>query len=161
MSQFVTYIRLEPFVKQWLVHSYGEPVRFPPQGVENATIRRFTQKQPSGVSPIDVLGAADGDTPVCIPDSKAKDPAVYNYLGPSGRRAVQECVEDMFKLNLWTELNDLSDVGCTVMTAIYSWCEMHGISLDYADTIRQRYYRLRDGYLKRGVDLRRKRRMKG
>lgn len=156
MSQFVTYVKLEPFVKEWLVHSYGLPVRFPAQSVENATIRRFTQKQPQQAPP----PPGEDTTPICIPDSKAKPPIVYNHLSPMGQRAVVECIEDTFKLNLWAELNDLSDVGCKVMTAIYSWCEMHGISLDYADTIRQRYYRLRDSYLKHGVDLRRRRRMK-
>lgn len=154
MSQFVTYVKLEPFVKQWLVSSYGEPVSFPAQSIENATMRRFMQKQPSATPP----PHDDGDTAICIPDSKAKPPITYNYLGRYGQRAVAECIEDTFRLNLWAELNDLSDVGCSVMTAIYSWCEQHGISIDYADTIRQRYYRLRDSYLKHGIDLRRRRR---
>lgn len=154
MSKYVTYVHLEPFVRQWLTHSYGSPVAFPPQSVENSTIRRFTQKQPDAP-----LAHDEGDTAVCVPDSKAKDPAVFNYLGKHGRKAVEECIEDNFRLNMWHELNDLSDVGCSVMKAIYSWCEMHGISIDYADTIRQRYYRLRDAYARKGVDMRRRRRL--
>lgn len=154
MSQFITYIKLEPFIKQWLVHSFGNPVVFPVQSVENATIRRFTQKQPLSAP----LPPDDDDVAVCIPDSKAKDPMTYNYLGPRGRKAVAECIDDMFRLNMWSELNDLSDVGCTVMSAIYSWCEMHGISVDYAWTIRQRYYRMREAYRRKGVDLMRKKR---
>ena len=43
-----------------------------------------------------------------------------------------------------------------MMTAIYAWCEKHGIDIDYADTIRQRYYRIRDQYTKKGIDLMKK-----
>lgn len=154
MSKYVTYIHLKPFVRQWLVHSYGEPVAFPAQSIENSTIRRFTQVRPEAAPAHD----AD-DVAVRVPDSKAKDPALYNYLGLHGRQAVEECIEDNFQRNLWCELNDLSDVGCSVMKAIYSWCEMHGISIDYAYTIRQRYYRLRDSYSRKGVDMRKRRRI--
>lgn len=153
MSKFVVYVHVEPFVKQWLIHSYGNPVVFPPQSVENSTIRRFSRKQPDDVP----IFRAD-DVAIAVPDSKAKAASVYNYLGLHGQRAVRECIEDNFKLCMWRELNDLSDVGCTIMTAIYSWCEMHGISIDYADTIRQRYYRLRNSYVERGVDMRKSKR---
>lgn len=123
--------------------------------IENSTIRRFTQKQPNAIP----LPAGQDEVAIAIPDSKAKDPIIYNYLSTYGKKAVAECINDTFRLNMWAELNDLSDVGCSVMTAIYSWCEMHGISVDYAWTIRQRYYRMRDSYLKKGIDLRRKKRV--
>ena len=152
MSNFVVYLHLEPFVKQWLIHSYGDPVRFPAQSVENSTIRRFTVKQPDVIVPHE-----ESDVAICIPDSKSKDPMIYNHLLTHGKKAVVECIEDNFKLNMWRELNDLSDVGCKIMTAIYSWCEIHGIEIEYADTIRQRYYRIRDSYNKKGIDMRKHR----
>lgn len=155
MSKFVVYIEVEPFIKEWLIHSFGNPVVFPPQSIENSTIRRFTQKQPGSVPE----PQKDNEVAIAIPGSKAKDPMFYNYLGKHGKKAVAECINDTFKMNMWAELNDLSDVGCSVMKAIYSWCEMHGINIDYAWTIRQRYYRLRDAYLKKGIDLRRKKRI--
>lgn len=155
MSKFVLYIKVEPFIKQWLIHSFGNPVVFPAQSIENSTIRRFTQKQPNDVpTPV-----GEDDVAIAIPDSKAKDPIIYNYLSAHGKKAVVECINDTFRMNMWAELNDLSDVGCSVMTAIYTWCEMHGINIDYAWTIRQRYYRMRDSYFKKGIDLRRKKRV--
>lgn len=47
-----------------------------------------------------------------------------------------------------------------MMTAIYAWCEKHGIDIDYADTIRQRYYRIREQYAKKGIDLMKKKKSK-
>lgn len=157
MSKFVVYLKVKPFVRQWLENAYGSPVTFPPQSVENATIRRFTAKQPGNYLP---SHCAD-DVAIAIPDSKAKDPLVYNYLGERGKGAVIECIEDNFNRNMWSELNDLSDVGCSVMSAIYAWCENHGIDIDYGYTIRQRYYRIRDAYRKKNVDLRRRKHFSG
>lgn len=150
MSNFVVYVRFEPFVAQWLTHSYGSPVVFPAQSVENSVLRRFTQKQPGAVPaapPPDALA-------IVLPDSRAKDPAVYNHLGRHGQKAVVEIVEDNFRRALWNELHDLLRQRLKLMTAIYSWCELHGISIDYADTIRQRFYRIRDAYVKKGVEMR-------
>lgn len=45
MSHIVFYIKLEPYLKQWLHNSLGNPVVFPPQSNENAVIRRFLRKR--------------------------------------------------------------------------------------------------------------------
>ena len=152
MSKFVVYLKLQPFVAQWLHHHYGNPVQFQPKSVENSTILQFTQKLPEGRQPDT---AADGLTAVCIPDNEKKDPSVYNYLGPKGKEAVVDCIERTFKLMMWSELNDMSDVGCSVLGAIDAWCEMHGIDIEYDRTILMRYNRIRNSYVKKGVDLRR------
>lgn len=155
MSNFLVYIQLKPFIAQWLHHHYGNPVRFQPHSVENSTILQFTQKLPVGCHPDT---AADGLTAVCIPDNEKKDPATYNYLGKKGKEAVVDCIERTFKLMMWNELNDMSDIGCSVLNAIDAWCEQHGIDIEYDRTILQRYNRLRQSYVKKGIDLRRKRR---
>ena len=153
MSKFVVYLKLQPFVAQWLHHHFGNPVKFQPQSVENSTILQFTQKLPEGRQPDT---AAEGLTAVCIPDNEKKDPATYNYLAPKGKEAVVDCIERTFKLMMWNELNDMSDVGCSVLGAIDAWCEMHGIDIDYDRTILMRYNRLRNSYVKKGIDLRRR-----
>lgn len=158
MSQFVVYIPLKPFISQWLKHHYGDPVKFQPKSVENSTILQFTQKLPEGSQP-DM--PADGLTAICIPDNEKKDPATYNYLGKKGKEAVEECIERTFKLMMWNELNDMSGIGCTILTAIDAWCEMHGIDVEYDRTILQRYCRIRNSYVKKGIDLRRKKRNYG
>lgn len=157
MSEFLAYIKVEPFVRQWLVNHFGDPVTFPPQSIENATIRTFLRKLPPDKIPEQMK---EGEVRIRIPDSKQKPVQTFNYLGPHAKMAVAECMEDTFKRNMWAELNDMHDCGCTVYTAICAWCENHGIDLDYSDTIRQRYYRMRDAYLRRGVDLRHKKRNK-
>ena len=149
MSRFVIYIKLETYLHQWLTHHLGNPVVFPAQSNENATIRRFLQKQPDGTRP---QLAKEGLTAICIPDSKAKDPSVFNYMGPSGKEAVVECIEDLFRRNLWHEMGDLAPSRRGVNGQIAAWCEMHGIGIDYIETVRQKYYRMRKAYAKKGLN---------
>lgn len=151
MSQFCIYVELRPFVSQFLRHSLGDPIEFPPQSVENSTIHHFIDRLPAGRVP-DTAGVEL--TAIAIPDSKTKPAATYNYMSPRGKEAVSQCCELLFNRCMWVELGDMSALGCKTMTAIYAWCEKHGVSIDYADTIRQRYYRMRESYTKRGIDLR-------
>lgn len=149
MSNFVIYIKLEKHLSQWLTHALGSPVCFPAQSNENAVIRRFLQKLPSEKRPELMV---DGLTAIYIPDSKAKPPAAYNYLGPRAKEAVIEAIEDLFRRNMWTELGDMSvDQSIGVNKMIAAWCEMHGIDDDYVETVRQKYYRMRNAYTKKGL----------
>ena len=148
---FVAYIYVKPFVAQWLRFHYGDPVRFPSQSVENACIRRFLSVQPSAVPP----RRQEGEVAIRLPDSKQKPVARYNYLGKSARAAVVECIEDTFRLQMWRDLNSVQAMGCTLLTAVRAWCENNGIGIEYDYTIKMRFQRMRNAYLKAGIDLRR------
>ncbi|HAT62281.1 MAG TPA: hypothetical protein DCS83_07000 [Prevotella sp.] len=157
MSKFYLYIPVQPFIKQWLVNHYGsEPIFFDPKSIENAVIKTFTIKRPKN---LDVEKQKSDEVSICIPDNSYKDPLVYNYMGPKGKKAVRECLDDIFKQNMWSELYSLINEGdemrhgCSVMSAIDGWCEAHGISIEYDTTIRQRFYRLRDQHKRHGINL--------
>jgi hypothetical protein len=150
MSNFCFYMKLEPYLAQWLVNRLGNPVRFPAQSNENAIIRRFVQRPPDGTAP-DLPG--DGLIAVAIPDSKAKDPQYYHYMGVKAKRALAEAINDLFTMCLWNDVRDLLDEGQNgVNTIIEAWCEMHGVTAD-SEAVRQRYYRLRRKYASQGVNL--------
>ena len=150
MSKYLIYVPLEPYQKQWLIHSFGDPVVFPDCSVENSTIRRLITKWPKEFQP---EPQGEKEVAICIPSSKAKDPSAFNFLSIHGKQAIAECVDDLFRICLWKELEDMSDTKCKRMTAIYAWCENHGIDLDYAETIRMRWYRMKAAYKRNGVDL--------
>lgn len=157
MSKFVIYLKVKPFIRQWLVNHYGNPVEFPAMSVENATIRRFLTKQPCGSIP--EMGDEESIA-ICIPDSKQKPVITYNYLGKHAKECVIECIEDTFKMQMWKDLNDLHDCGCSILKAIQAWCENNDISIDYDYTIKMRYQRMRNAYLKNNIDLRDKTRIR-
>lgn len=157
MSKFVVYLEVKPFIKQWLENHYGNPVIFPAMSAENATIRRFLTKLPDDKLPDK---QTEKSIAVCIPDSKQKPVITYNYLGKYAKEAVVECIEDTFKMQMWKDLNDLRDCGCSILKAIQAWCENNGISIEYDYTIKMRYQRMRNAYLKNNIDLRDKTRVR-
>lgn len=150
MSNFCIYLKLEKYLHQWLTSSLGHPVAFPSQSNENAVIRRFLQKNPKDQLPSLMK---EGLTSIVIPDSKAKDPSVFNYLGPHAQEAVIESIEDLFRRNMWAELGDMQDTTVGLNKMIAAWCEMHGIDDDYVETVRQKYYRIRKSYTTKGINL--------
>ena len=150
MSQFCIYIKLEKYLAEWLTHSLGNPVVFPTGSNENAVIRCFISKLPEGKSP-DV--ATEDTTAICIPDSKAKPASSYNYMGEKGKKAVHEAILDLFIRSLCNDLSRIENSNIGINTRIAAWCEMHGIGLDRIETVRQRYYRIRDAYSKKGINL--------
>ena len=150
MAQIVIYIKLEKYLAEWLTHSLGDPVKFPSQSNENAVIRAFIQRLPEDTKP---QTGGEGYTAIVIPESKAKPPEKWNYLGPKGQDAVREAIKDLFTQNLWADLSRLENTHIGVNTRIAAWCEMHGIGLDRVETVRQKYYRIREAYTKRGINL--------
>lgn len=166
MSKFVIYVPLKPFIAQWAVHHFGNPVVFPPQSVGNARIVAVLRKRPEGaapdIAPFGNCTSAQTPTAVAIPYSKQKDPESWNYVTPSGKRFIAEYIEALFKDCLYGEFKEMCGDGekAKLQTAAYAWCEMHGIQMDYADTIRMRFYRERERLLACGVDLRKRRRRK-
>ena len=151
MSQFLLYVPLEPFVKQWLVTAFGDPVEFPSQSSLNCIIRDCLIKRRADIPPVD---KQQGDVAIKIPTSRSKDPQVYNHMSKHGKECVCEGVEDLFKINMWTELSQrFIQRQVKQMTVVRAWCEEHGIDIDYADTIRQRYYRMQRQYENKGVKV--------
>ena len=50
-------------------------------------------------------------------------------------------------------LGDLNDMSCKKMSAFRSWCEQQGIDIEYAETIRMKWYRMRKAYQEKGINL--------
>lgn len=156
MSQITFYLKLKPFVRQWLEFHFGKPVKFPPKSVENSTIRLHVRELPKGMIP--EMQQPD-EVAICIPESKSKPPSRYFYLGPRAKIALVEVIEDNFRLCLWNELwvlyKDFKEQGVKIRmeSQVRAWCENHGISPDHCATIVQRFYRMKEGYKRKGIDL--------
>ncbi len=157
MSDFVIYLKLKPFLKQYLEYHFGNPVKFDDHSITNARIISVLQLRKKNSKP---ETASDDLTPVCIPYSKQKDPLSWNYVSEYGKKFIIEHIEAVFMDNLWNEMRQMCGEGSKLQSAAFAWCEMHGISIDYADTIRMKYYREKEKFVQHGIDLRNKKRRK-
>lgn len=151
MSKFCIYIKFEEYLREWLKHNYGEVVTFPFGSNENAIIRAFIQKLPKDRTP----ELNDGTkTAIAIPDSVAKPPEMFNYIGERGKKAIREAVKDLFIRALWADISQLEKTAVGLNSLIAAWCENNGIGIDRVNTVRQCYYRIRAAYAKNGINLR-------
>ena len=150
MSNIVFYIKLEPYLKKGRHKGLGIPVVVPTKSKEMPVFRGFFGNRPTEVRP---NLEEDNPTAILMPNSKEKPPQYYNYLGKKAKAAVKETIEDLFRANLWNEMSDLTRRECRLNKTIAAWCEMHGIDDDYSETVRQKYYRMRTSYSRRGIFL--------
>lgn len=151
MSQFLIYVPLEKHLSEWLTHHLGDPVAFPAYSNENAVIRAFLQKLPPGKEP----ELNDGTmTAIVIPDSSAKPPETYNYIGRKAKKAIREAIRDLFLRALWSDISPLEKSAVGLNALIAAWCESHGIGVDRIEAVRQCYYRVRQSYARKDINLR-------
>lgn len=148
MKGMLLYFRLDGYLREWLVHTFGSPVSFPARSYENAIIVRHLIKRPPGVLPLD--GAGSDTVPIVIPDNGRRPPEHYNHLSIYGQRLLHHAVLNLFTIDLWH--------GCAPLCGspglnegIYRWCDRHGIDFDHQEAVRQRFYRMRKEYRLRGI----------
>ena len=150
MDNFVIYLKVEPYLAQWLTKAFGSPVDLPRDTPECRLIKRFLDKTPLDIRPDTGEGT---NLAVLIPWSKEKDPRTYNYLSPRAKALLIESFETVFLNNMWTELGDLDNLNCNLTDVIYAWLEKHGIEEEQWETIRQKYYRIRKRFREKGIKL--------
>lgn len=152
MSQYLIYINLPKYLSQWITNRLGNPVVFPPGSPQNSIIRTYIRERLPGEA-VDVLRPDDDRTAIAIPDSVAKPPEKYNFMGERGKLAVAETIKDLFKRSLWCDISPLEKSPCGLNKLLAAWCEMKGIDIDRIESVRQCYYRMRAEYAKCGINL--------
>ena len=151
MKDFIVYIKVEKYIKQWLEHSLGNPVRFPPHSYENEMLRRSLQKRTWNAPP--VLHTDADSVAIVIPDTRHRKPEFYNYLGLEAQRQVVSAIDGLFRLALWSDCAPLIHSKQELNAGIDNWCKEHGIELDYREAVRQKFYRIRKSYQIKGIIL--------
>ena len=157
MSDNYIYLKLNPFVAEFLKNKYGNPVKFDPKSVANDNINFVLQRRPPMYRRDDEV--TEGMTPIVIPYSKQKDPRTWNYVSESGKQLLVDYCESLFNVTLWKEVKDVSThADANLQRIAEAWCSKHGISIDYVATIRMRIYREKKKLLRHSIDLRKKKR---
>ena len=149
MKDILVYIKVSRYIQTWLASTLGNPVRFPAGSYENAVLHHALRRRPSGMPP--ELPAV-GMVGIVIPDSSARRPEFYNYLGRRGQRMMQEAIEHLFRMHLWSDCRHL--IGTSLLEAgLDEWCKRHGIAIENREAVRKKFYRMRKAYLRYGVIL--------
>lgn len=144
MSDFIFYLKMPSYLRQWLVHRHSgsEPLVLNSGSPESKLVKKAQSKPPKDFVPS--LPKAD-ELAICIPYSKARDPRTYNYLSPTAKAAFLDMVKNDFCVDCWRFLNDFGHIGRQQKMLIYLYMEQRGIKDDGTcwDAIAKQYQRLR------------------
>ncbi len=112
---------------------------------ESNIVQAFIRQRPYDAKEVD-----DGNVKIFIPSFKALDVRSYNYMPPAAKEALQSCIYNNFKVDLYAEMHKLENCRAEIGLLIKAYMEKHGISGVEGDTnwesIRQSYYRIRKKY---------------
>ena len=151
MSEFLIYIKLPAYERQWCLKRFGNPCVFPAQSNINAVIRHFLKQPPEGYVP---KTKQSDDVAIVIPFSKSKNPRDYHYLTEPGREGIRESIDDLFRIHLYESLTDIGCRGVSQTNLIYDWMADNGIDMDQFDNVRQKFYRIMESYRKKaGINV--------
>ena len=146
MSEFIIYLKLDPYLAQWLTHEYGgNAVEFPKNSAENDILELGLTVPPFLAAPNE---PGENKVPIRIPWFKNKNVRFNNYLSHKSRRALAHCIRTRFVIALWTDLYKFGYIGRRKQDLIYVWMEAHGIETNEKNwnTIAKIYLRKRNVY---------------
>lgn len=149
---FVFYLRLKPYVEQWLRNDCGLPVRFRRGSGMYKCIQAVVTLCPREVKP-DV--AAPGLTPVEVVSYSGRDKMYYNYVSDEDKKWLCGRLEAMFTALFIDEVYSYSrgrEKECR--KRIYSFMKRHGIDFEQMDTLVRKFHRLRAIGFKRHMNER-------
>ena len=145
MSQFSVYINPPEYLFQWLKNSYCDEethrVVFPRGSAPRAVLYASLRANPKNYR----QGDTSGLLPVEVPTFKGLNPATFNYLPPTGKKALISTCKKLFKATMYRELHDLFSHDVQITDIIYDFMDRHNIERSEKnwETIRQMYARMR------------------
>lgn len=160
MKGITVSILLPYYLAQWLTHALGNPVKFPVQSYENRLLSRLLSRRPRGEGSCATSPVAEGNAhanrqrvSLVIPDNDLRRPEYFNYLSVRARAQMAEAIEALFRLHLWSECVCLIHSRQRLNQGIDQWCRRQGISIEYREAVRQKFYRMRRAYEREGIIL--------
>lgn len=145
---FYIYLKMDPYLAQWLIHETGgKPVVFPKNSIENDIIGVGLTPTPKNCIP-DLPGK--GKVPIVLPSFKYKDVRYYNFLPTSAKDELIQCLRAKFAVALWKDLYKFGYIGRQKQNLIYAWMASHGIEDTETNflAISKIYFRKRDAFRK-------------
>lgn len=153
--EFYIYVKLKPYVRQWLVNKFGEAnndwkVKFPVQSAENAFIRARLLTSPEGYRP----GIRkDDEVGILIPNSPYKPSDRYNYLTQLDKEAMRSMIESLFDVAFKKEMKEDIMAGAKIKDSLLAWMYRNGVSMGNFENLKQQINRMCMSYRKKGIEL--------
>lgn len=161
--QNILFLEITSYLREWVEHTFGNPARFHLRSREHALLRYYLSPPPEGVLPdtrrtlLHLLERGKAPLQIVLPVIRWKPYVRYNYLPKKGRDALRGCLQALFDICLWNDMEPfLYGLPKVVSREIGEWCTRHGISVDNEETVLKHYRSMQRFYAERGIPVRRK-----
>jgi len=149
------YIKMKPYVRQWLVNKFGDgqsdwKVKFPHQSLENAFLKARLLTPPEGYR---AAKRGEDEVGILIPNSPYKPVNEYNYLTQLDKDAVRSMVESMFDVAFKREMREDIKAGSKIKDSLLAWMHRNGVSMSNYENLKQQINRMCMSYRKNGIEL--------
>jgi len=149
MSEMTIHLKLQPWLRQWLVHEQGgEPVSFQRNSTEHDIIKLSLVKLPEGCKP-DLPG--EDTVAIRLPSFKKIDVRVYNHMTRHGKTMLRNCIRSRMIVAMWNDISAWGNIGKQKQDVIWTWMEANGIELTETNffALQKIYQRRRAAYIKK------------
>jgi hypothetical protein len=133
------YLRVKPYIRQYIESVYGNPARFRKQSYTNLLLCNLLSRAPEGAK---VRCRAEGDLAIELPLYSAKNVSSYNYLSQRSERRLESHFRQMFYEHLTEEIKRARrGQKVQYQEAIYMFIERYGIDAGAFETLKKKHYR--------------------
>ncbi len=148
MKDITLQVALRPHLASWLRTKYGDPVRFPPRSYENLLLHSLVTRGRYASGAVSLQGPGKELQRITLTDHATRRPEYYHHLTRRAAQTFASAIERQFRLALWCECSPLLYRPTGLNRGIDAWCQRQGISVEYREGVRQKFYRMRKEYQK-------------
>lgn len=145
---YVTYIKLPAYEREWCETHFGKPCEFTRGTNLNSIIRHFMRKRPDSAPP---EIKQPGETAIVLVSSASKKVETYNYISKPGKEAIAKAIDDLFVMHMWEDLTGSECRNIQINKLVLDWMEANGISRNdnNFENLRMKFQRIKDTYRKK------------
>ena len=152
--RFITAeIIVPPYLFDWLVNKYGNPLRFPSRSPQNDLLHALVavaRPKHGNETPKMNRGVA---VKVVLPNRSIHKPEYYHHLSKAAKIIFIRDLKRFFRLDLTAFVIHAATKGGLTLESLERWCMSRGIKISHRDAVKRMYYRMKKQLEEQGILL--------
>ena len=153
MKDITTSIVVPPYLFDWIVNKYGNPLRFPARSPHNDLLHALVAVAQLKKTPGDEERKRGMAINVVLPNRSRHKPEHYHHLSKEAKAVFVRDLKRFFRLDLVAFIVETAAKGRLTPQHLEQWCKRHGIRITHRDAVKRMYYRLKKNFEQQGILL--------
>ena len=153
MKDITTELTVPPYLFDWLVNKYGNPLRFPARSPHNDLLHALVAVARPKQGGEEVEQKRGMTLKVVLPNRSRHKPEYYHHLSKAAKIIFTRDLKRFFRLDLTAFVLNTASKGCLTLESLEQWCKSHGIRITHRDAVKRIYYRMKKQLEEQGILL--------